>query len=235
MFIPEEPGLMPSVLRPSAYTAALIHALHLDKERILNAHALEMGSGSGVVLAALARGAASSVVSMSSLDAVAAGTLLLQDLGYGSRSQVHHGSLWQPVAGRRFDLIVANLPHSALKGHEVHGRYPTWSAGGPDGRRLLDPFLTGLGDHLAVKGRAILTHNGFVGLDLSREIVAAQGLALRVVTSVLVVIDQKKLALMTPSVLRAEKGKSIHLYGPYAFADMHVVEISTKDWDLHVG
>ena len=236
MFIPEEPSRVPSVLRPSAHTAALIHALHLDKERILNAHTLEMGSGSGVVLAALARLGAASLCGIDvEPDAVAAGTLLLQDLGYGSRSQVHHGSLWQPVAGRRFDLIVANLPHFALKDDEVHGRYPTWSAGGQDGRRLLNPFLTGLGDHLAVKGRAILTHNGFVGLDLSREIVAAQGLALRVVTSVLVVIDQEKLALMTPSLLRAEKGKSIHLYGPYAFADMHIVEISTKDWDSYVG
>jgi release factor glutamine methyltransferase len=31
---------------------------------------------------------------------------------------------------------------------------------------------------------------------------------------------------MTPSVLRAEQGRSIHRYGPYAFGDMHVVELT---------
>ena len=54
----------------------------------------------------------------------------------------------------------------------IPGRLPTWSAGGADGRALLDPFLEGLAAHLAPGGRAVITHNAFVGLERSREIVA---------------------------------------------------------------
>ncbi|WP_193171521.1 methyltransferase domain-containing protein [Nisaea nitritireducens] len=234
MSVLREIPVAPSALRPSEYTAALIHALHLDMESIRNAHALEMGSGSGVVLAALAHLGAASLCGIDvEHDAVAAGTLLLQDLGHGPRSQIHRGDMWQPVAGRRFDLIAANLPHFAMEDHEIPGRHTTWSAGGPDGRRLLDPFLSGLRDHLAEGGRAVLTHNGFVGLDASRDVLVSHGLTLRVVKSVMVSIDQDKLALMTPSVLREEEGKSIHRYGPYAFAEMHVVEIAAEDRGSH--
>jgi hypothetical protein len=48
--------------------------------------------------------------------------------------------MWRPVAGRRFDLIVANLPHAALIDPRLPGRRPTWSGSGEDGRGLLDPF-----------------------------------------------------------------------------------------------
>ena len=234
MSVLREIPVAPSALRPSEYTAALIHALHLDMESVRNAHALEVGSGSGVVLAALAHLGAASLCGVDvEHDAVAAGTLLLQDLGHGQRSQIHRGDMWQPVLGRRFDLIAANLPHFAMEDHEVPGRHATWSAGGPDGRRLLDPFLSGLRDHLADGGRAVLTHNGFVGLDASRDVLASHGLTLRVVKTVMVLIDQEKLALMTPSVLRAEEGKSIYRFGPYAFADMHVVEIAAEDRGSH--
>ena len=37
--------------------------------------------------------------------------LLLGELGHGGSAELHRGDMWQPVAGRRFDLIVANLPH----------------------------------------------------------------------------------------------------------------------------
>jgi hypothetical protein len=105
-------------------------------------------------------------------------------------------------------------------------RLPTWSAGGPDGRCLLDPFLEGLGEHLVPEGRAIIAHNAFVGLDRSREILARSGFGLRVALTTLVNLPDAKLERMTPSVLSAEDGRSIHRYGPYAFAEVHIVEIA---------
>jgi methylase of polypeptide subunit release factors len=134
--------------------------------------------------------------------------------------------MWRPVAGRRFDLIVANLPHFPMDHFEVAGRLSTWSSGGIDGRELLDPFLEGLSDHLAVNGRALITHNAFVGVGHSRRILERYGLALHIVSTVLVHIANEKIDLMTPSILRAEEGRSIHRYGPHAFADMHIVEIA---------
>jgi hypothetical protein len=152
--------------------------------------------------------------------------LLLAGLGHGETVELHHGDMWQPVLDRRFDLIVANLPHFPMERADVPGRFPTWSAGGADGRALLDPFLEGLGGHLMAGGRVIITHNGFVGLDRSRAILVGYGLEMRVSLTTLVNISDEKLAPMSKSVLDAEDGRTIHRYGPYAFGEVHIVEIA---------
>lgn len=215
-----------AVLRPSEYTAALIQVLQAEADLVRDAKVLEIGSGSGVVLAAVAALGAASVCGIDiEQDAVTSGRLLLHELGHGKVAEFHHGDLWGPVLGRRFDLIVANLPHFPMGTNHVPGRLPSWSAGGPDGRYLLDPFLEGLAGHLTPRGRAIITHNAFVSIARSREMVALRGLALRVALTTLVYIPGDKLACMTDHVLEAEDGASIHRYGPYAFGEMHIVEI----------
>jgi methylase of polypeptide subunit release factors len=215
-----------AVLRPSEYTAALIQVLQAEAASVRGATVLEIGSGSGVVLAAVATLGAATVCGIDiEQDAVTSGRLLLHDLGHGEVSEFHRGDLWEPVLGRCFDLIVANLPHFPMASDHVPGRLPSWSAGGPDGRYLLDPFLEGLESHLTPHGRAIITHNAFVSVERSREMVARSGLALRMALTTLVYIPQDKLACMTDHVLEAEDGRSIHRYGPYAFGEMHIVEI----------
>lgn len=218
--------LPPVALRPSEYTAALIQALRAEPARVRGRSALEMGSGSGVVLAALgALGSASLCGIDIEDDAVGTGARLLADLGHGDAAELIRGDMWRPVAGRRFDVIVANLPHFPLERLDLPGRLPTWSAGGPSGRRLLDPFLAGLAGHLTPDGCAIITHNGFVGMERSREILAPHGLELTPVHSTLVYIPAEKLDRMSAEVLRAETDRTIHRYGPYAFGEMHIVEI----------
>ena len=87
--------------------------------------------------------------------------------------------MWRPVAGRRFDLIVANLPNSPHPQVSISGRPPNWSAGGPDGRLLVDAFIDGLAAHLAPGGRALMTHNSYIGLDRTREAAASARPVLR--------------------------------------------------------
>jgi methylase of polypeptide subunit release factors len=211
-------------LRPSEYTAALIQVLQADAGRIRGTHVLEIGSGSGVVLAALGALGAASVCGVDiEQDAVDAGSLLLRRLGHAA--EFHCGDMWLPIAGRRFDLIVANLPHFPMEPVPISGRLPTWSAGGADGRRLLDGFIKGLPVHLSSGGRAVITHNGFVGLERSQDLARAHGLVTAVRLTVLVYIAEEKVARMTPSVLRAEEGRALHRYGPYTFGELHIVEI----------
>jgi methylase of polypeptide subunit release factors len=220
-------GLALAALRPSEYTAALIQVLQARRACVREARVLEIGSGSGVVLAALGALGASSLCGIDiEEDAVTSGMLLLDELGHGKVAEFHRGDMWLPVGARRFDLIVANLPHFPMTDSAIPGRLPTWSAGGPDGRCLLDPFLEGLGEHLVPEGRAIIAHNAFVGLDRSREILARSGFGLCVALTTLVNLPDAKLERMTPSVLSAEDGRSIHRYGPYAFAEVHIVEIA---------
>ncbi|UYN94187.1 MAG: methyltransferase [Enhydrobacter sp.] len=219
-------ALPSSALRPSEYTAALIQVLRERPQDVRGRRVLEMGSGSGVVLAALGALQAASLCGIDiEEDAVVSGMLLLGDLGHGERAEFHRGDMWRPVVGRRFDLIVANLPHFPMERPDVPGRLPTWSAGGRNGRRLLDPFLDGLVDHLAPGGRALITHNGFVGIERSREVLARHGLGLRIAHSTLVYIPAEKLERMPESVIAAENGHTLHCYGPYGFGEMHIVEI----------
>ena len=223
---PSVPAVIPA-LRPSEYTAALIEVLRAEAARVRGAHALEIGCGSGVVLAALgAMGAASLCGIDIEQDAIVATTRLLGRLDLDTPVELHRGDMWQPVAGRRFDLIVANLPHFPMDPVEFAGRLPTWSAGGADGRSLLDPFLAGLSGHLAPGGRAIITHNAFDDLARSRELAAQSGLSIRVALTTLVYISPEKIARMTPDVLRVEDGRTLHRYGPYTFGELHIVEIA---------
>jgi release factor glutamine methyltransferase len=215
-----------AALRPSEYTAALIQVLRAQAASARGAHALEVGSGSGVVLAAIAELGAASLCGVDiESAAVASGALLLHRLGHGDKIEMQHGDMWRPLDGRRFDLVAANLPQFPMEPREYGGRLPSWSSGGPDGRRLLDRFLAGLAAHLAPGGRAIITHNGFVDLEITRDLVARDGLSLRVAMTVLVNLSGEKLDLMSRNVLLAEEGRSIFRYGPYAFGEMHVVEI----------
>ncbi|HTQ33496.1 MAG TPA: hypothetical protein VMI30_04950 [Stellaceae bacterium] len=219
------PGVAIAAMQPSEYTAALIQVLQNRIAWAQGADALEVGSGSGVVLAALGMLGATSLcgVEIEPTGIAAAVGLMIE---VDRPAELHHGSIWEPVIGRRFDLIAANLPHFPMPRQPFGKRLPSWSSGGPDGRGLLNAFLAGLPEHLAPGGRAIITHNAFVDLAQTRDILAEHSLALRIALTVLVHIPREKLDLMTSEILRAEEGRSIHRYGPYAFANMHVVEIA---------
>jgi release factor glutamine methyltransferase len=219
-----------AALRPSEYTAALIQVLQAKAAKVRGAKVLEIGSGSGVVLAALGELGAASLCGIDiEEDAVTSGMLLLAELGHGETAELYLGDMWLPVTGRRFDLIVANLPHFPMERSDVPGRLPSWSAGGTNGRALLDPFLEGLEAHLAADGRAIITHNAFVDMGRSREILAGHGLTLDIALTTLVYVPGDKLSRMTTSVLAVQDGRTIHRYGPYAFGEMHIVEIARQE------
>jgi release factor glutamine methyltransferase len=226
--VPRAPAAVPSVdlLRPSEYTAALIQTLRSQPERMRGARVLEMGCGSGVVLAALGALGASGLCGVDvEHSAIEQASNLLDVLGYGHIAELYRGDMWRPVKGRSFDLVVANLPHFPTDSKSFPGRFPSWSWGGTDGRDMLDRFLGGLAEHLVPGGRAVITHNAFVGLERSRDIVHRRDLVLRVVKTTMVHISGEKLDCMTSSVLHDEKDRSIHRYGPYAFGEMHIVEI----------
>ena len=214
-------------LLPSEYTAALIQVLRGTAVQLRGAKVLEIGSGSGVVLAALGALGAAALWGVDIEDeAVDESLALLRYQGYADIARIQRGDMWQPVAGQRFDLIVANLPHFPMPSGGFNARLSSWSCGGDDGRQFLNPFLAGLAQHLVPGGRAVITHNAFVGVDASRAMLRQQGLELRIALTFLVNIQGLKLSQLTPRVLAAEDGQTIHRYGPHAFAEVHIVEIS---------
>lgn len=219
-----------SLLRPSEYTAMLLHVLRRRAAWVTGADVLEIGTGSGVILAALGELGARSLCGVDiELEAIQSGRALLDQLGHGDRAEFIRGDMWQPLEGRRFGLIVANLPHFPMVRADFGYRLPSWSFGGPDGRLLLDRFLKGLPAHLAPGGRAVITHNAFINLALSQAIVEDAGLSLRIATTVMVHIPEEKAALMTRAILNMENGRSVHRHGPYTFGELHIVEIGAAE------
>ena len=87
------------------------------------------------------------------------------------------GSLFEPVAGERFDLIVSNPPYvpSASDALPEAGPERAWEAGG-DGRALLDPICARAADHLHPGGSVLVVHSSVCGEDATLERLAATGL-----------------------------------------------------------
>jgi len=216
--------------RPSDYTAALVQCILKHGHWAAGAEVLDVGCGSGVLLAAAGSAGARSLCGVDiEAGAVATTEALLQSLCRSARLEVLKGEMFAPVAGRRFDLVLANLPHFPMAEAAVDGRLASWSAGGPDGRRLLDRFIGGLSEHLAPGGHALLMHNDFIGLDRTRTAAAEQGLSVEIAQKIMVPLPKAKLAVMTPEVLERETGQSIRRFGDYAFGAVSVLAINHGD------
>ncbi len=216
----------PDLFAPSDYTAQLLLAARRHVRAARPERVLEIGVGSGAVLADLLLAGAGQGwgVDIEPL-AVESARRLMTQLGLDWRCSIEQGALWSTCAGRRFDLVVANLPHFAAEDTDDGVHLPSWSIGGADGRRCVDPFLRGLSTHLAPGGAALMTHNVFIDLERTRGVLRPLGLVAEVVLSASTVLAPSKLARMTPAVRARCDGQSVHRVGPYAFVDFDVLRI----------
>ena len=215
----------PDPWRPSEYTAFLLHTLETEARHLVHGTVLELGVGSGAVLATLgALGADRLVGTDIDPDAVTQAATLLGEVGQAAELLV--GDLWTPLAGRRFDLIVANPPHFATAAPAYPGRPPSWSQGGPDGRGVMDPLLGGLRRHLAPGGHAILVHSAFLGTAATARLLAGQGLAMRRVASAMMPLAPEKQAVMTPAVLDGAGPDAVRRLGHHTFLTADIMDIS---------
>jgi release factor glutamine methyltransferase len=215
-----------SLFSPSEHTAALLLYIRTILHTRSVMHALEIGTGSGVVLAALLAAGAKRATGV---DLEALGVqetqALLEQQGLHDRAQVLQGNMWQPCAEQQFDLIVTNLPQFAAQVVQGDGRLPTWSAGGIDGRSTVDRFLQGVAKHLAPQGSAVMTHNVFLDVERTRAMLAPQGLTAEVVYTASAPLSAAKLASMEPQVRERFKGYGLHAVGNFWFSDFHLLEI----------
>lgn len=213
--------------RPSEYTGFLIHTLETEARHLVRGSVLELGIGSGVVLGALAALGAQRLVG-TDIDpsAIDEASGLMQ--GSGVDVELLVGDLWEPLEGRRFDLVVANPPHFPTT-KAYPGRPPTWSQGGADGRRIMDPLLLGLRTHLAEGGHAVLMHSGFLGLHRTCSLLASQGLRAQRLASMLMPLASEKREVMAPELLERADRESLRRIGKYDFLVTDILDISSSD------
>ena len=120
---------------------------------------LDMGAGSGVIglSLALAFPEARVVLADVSPDALALAQENADALGLDGRVEFVQSDLFSALAGRRFDIISANLPYIAAAeiltlSAEVQ-RDPVLALdGGPLGTELIEQFLASVTQHLSLSG-----------------------------------------------------------------------------------
>lgn len=143
----------PGVYRADSDTSLLIKVLR-EGGYAAGRRVLDIGTGTGALAVAAARAGAASVTAVDlSLRSVAAAWL--NSRLHRVRCIVHHGDLFGPVAGQRFDLILANPPYvpAATNTLSRHRITRCWDAG-TDGRAVLD--------RICAEGPALLTPDGMM-------------------------------------------------------------------------
>ncbi|WP_079193881.1 HemK2/MTQ2 family protein methyltransferase [Streptomyces sp. CB02923] len=150
----------PGVYAPQEDTGMLAAALRRESLRP-GAEVLDVGAGSGALAVAAARHGAGRVTATDAAFAAVLTTLLnAWFAGHGNRVRAHRGDLLHPVAGRHFDLVMANPPYvpSAAPVLPRRGRARAWDAG-PDGRAVLDRLCAQVPALLAPYGVLLLVHS----------------------------------------------------------------------------
>jgi release factor glutamine methyltransferase len=144
--------------------------------------ALELCTGSGAVALELA--AAGAHVTAIDVSRRSVATVRLNALLRRLRVRALHGSLFEPVAGERFDLIVTNPPYVPAPTDDLpeRGARRAWDAG-RDGRALIDPICDAAPAHLEPGGALLIIHSSLCGTDETLRRLRAAGLYADVVAS----------------------------------------------------
>ncbi|MDL4814361.1 HemK2/MTQ2 family protein methyltransferase [Actinomadura opuntiae] len=165
----------PGVYRPQGDTRLLADVLR-GLPGTPGARVLELGTGTGAVAMAAARAGAAHVVAVD----VSARAVLAARLNArlrGLRVRAVRGDLFGPVAGERFDLIIANPPYvcGTTDPAQARGRARAWEAG-PDGRALLNRICTEAPDHLAPGGTLLVLHSALNGVAATIDLLERAGM-----------------------------------------------------------
>ncbi len=119
------------------------------------------GGGSLAVLCAMRFPLAEVVGSDLSADALALARENLDLHALADRVTLCHGDLWEPLAGRTFDMVVCNPPYvnsgsMAVLPAEFKAEPQSALAGGPDGMDLVRRILAGAPQHLSESGHLLV-------------------------------------------------------------------------------
>jgi len=168
----------PAVLIPRPETETLVEAA-LERAGP-QASILDLGCGSGAIAVTLACERPGAAVDAVDASAEALEVARRNAARHGAAVAFAHGSWYEPVAGRRFDLVVANPPYvAAADRHLAEGdlRFEPRQAltdGSPDGLDSIRAIVSGAPAHLKSGGWLLIEH-GYDQAPACRALLEAAG------------------------------------------------------------
>ncbi len=169
---------LPGVYRPQHDTWLLTDAL-AEAGISPGASVLDVGCGTGALSIAAARTRPRSITAVD-VSRRAVWAARLNTTLRGVQAEVTHGDAFAAVAGRAFDLILANPPYVPGKGEPPRGRHRAWDAG-VDGRAVLDRLCVNAPLLLAPGGTLLVVHSGLCDEDRTLHQLRGGGLKAQVV------------------------------------------------------
>lgn len=144
------------VYEPAEDTFLLAERLMVKEEDII----LDVGTGCGI-LAVLAAKKAKKVVAVDiNPYAIECAIKNAETNGVKEKIEFRRGDLFQPIKpNESFSLIVFNAPYLPSEPHEERSWIGKAWAGGPNGRRIIDHFVTDAPNFLADGGRIQLVQS----------------------------------------------------------------------------
>ncbi|HEX6360472.1 HemK2/MTQ2 family protein methyltransferase [Actinophytocola sp.] len=168
----------PGVYLPQHDTSLLSTALAAAGIRP-GARVLDIGCGTGALSIAAARTHPSSITAVD-VSRRAVWAARLNTLVRGIRANVLRGDVFERVAGRMFDLILANPPYVPGTARKPHGRHRAWDAG-VDGRELVDRLCANAPLLLTPRGTLLVVHSGLCDTEKTLRQLRGGGLKAAVV------------------------------------------------------
>jgi release factor glutamine methyltransferase len=167
----------PGVYRPQGDTRLLAEALRTAR---VGAKVLDVGTGTGVLALAAARGGAAQVIAV---DSCARAVFTARVNAWLRRLPVRvvHSDLFEAVTGEIFDVIVANPPYVCSEDLPRSGRSAHVWDGGFDGRAVLDRLCSAAPPLLAPGGMLLLVQSALCGVQATVERLRSQRLRVAVV------------------------------------------------------
>lgn len=171
-------AVSPAVLVPRPDTEVLVdwalqYLAGLGQPRVL-----DLGTGSGAIAVSVAHARPDAIVTATDIDAAAMEVARANARTHGVALELLHGTWWQPVAGRLFELILSNPPYIAADDPHlpalVHEPRHALTPGG-DGLDALRVLAAGAPAHL-VPGGQLLVEHGFDQGEAVRALLATAGL-----------------------------------------------------------
>ncbi len=152
-----------SVLVPRPETEHLVdEAIEFLRDFCTECRVLDVGTGSGAIACSIAA-EANAVVDATDVSshAVAIAARNAERLGVDDRCRFLCGDLAAPVEGRRYDVVIANLPYvptaDLLPGPDPMSFEPRVALdGGPDGLTVYRTLLSGIADLVTAKAVVLL-------------------------------------------------------------------------------